>query len=279
MRKQIISFLTLLMFLASCERYEDAGIDLPYKNKLVAVTFLQEGSDSITLMLTRTLPVFEATTFPGTDMIAGADVYVQTSRETLKLVFDETLQQYSGILTAGVLLPGETCRISVSQNNDEVSGSTVIPADITPLVAVKADSILENEIYWPIYNVRYKIQEPGTHNLRFSASVVYSDSTTLPLLAESGELSTPLQKINSGEEALIRFRHIMISSDVHPVRIEIYSQLCNDDYTKYHQSINVNQSSGFGTDGAEPVIVYSNMSNRIGVTAAYNILPVISLKL
>jgi hypothetical protein len=278
MKKHIIPFLILFVLMASCERYEDADIDLPYKNKLVAVTFLEEGSDSISLILTRTQPVFESPLLPS-EAITDADVYIRTSRETLKLSFNEQISQYTGKLHAGVLLAGETCRISILQNNEEVTGSTVIPVDVTSVISVKSGKTVENGYYLDVYDVKYKIQEPGTYNVLLHASVVYSDSSVVPLIVQTGDLSTNIQKITSGIEMQMRFRSLITSNDIHPVRLEIIPQLCNDDYTNYHLSISSDLSLGLGTTGSEAVLIYSNMSNRIGITAAYNILPAISVDL
>jgi hypothetical protein len=142
-------------------------------------------------------------------------------------------------------------------------------------MSLKVDSVLQDGMYVGVYEVRYKIQGSGIYNMFVNALLVLSDSSSFYLNMESGE-QAGIQKINAGREIVLRFKGIATGENIHPVRVEIRPQICNDAYTSYHRSIQITDYSVIGADGAEPVIIYSNMSNRIGIIAAYKTLPGIS---
>lgn len=257
-----ICVLFLVILLGSCERYDYLDLNIPFKQKIVAVTLLEAGNVDIQVSLTHTFPVYENQNFD-IRLVKDAEVYLQHPRETIQLVYSEDEQMYKGTLTTGPLEEGETWTVFVKGAEESIEGTTTIPVSASPVFTTKLDRVIQYDL--PAYrlSISSRFPEGGTHNLKLDVKMIYSDSGVYQTQTQISRLEGG----NASEDVLIS----MLSSEPdYPVRVEITPFLCDDHYLNYSKLL---EKGNQGIPFSEPVISSGSMSNNLGLAGSYVKLP------
>jgi hypothetical protein len=91
--------------------------------------------------------------------------------------------------------------------------------------------------------------------------------STIPM---TGEVFKPMSLMLPGQSVTSRFFASASFTGWYPLNIRCLIVACDEAYAKY---ANATQGWDLGSifPGSEPSLVYSNMSNQIGIIASYNI--------
>lgn len=276
--KKYILYIVSLMLLVSCEKYSEVDLDLPFKNKLVAVSFIEEGSNMFQLALTRTTPVQNTAYLYEPNYITDAEVTLHTPGQSYALTYDTATKVYETTMPAEFFEEGKNYRVSVAQGGETIHGNTHIPGLVTPFASVVLDSVFQYDTYTYFAKISCGITNPGRHNIKLGALMVYSDSSVVPML-QANLVTKPISRLRSGEQTTQTFQSAFSSEFISPVRIDVIIMVCDDVYATYINSLNGVDMSSSGVPFGEPYIMYGNMSNKIGVMGAYRYLPSYSVPL
>lgn len=270
--KNFILYLIFIMLLVSCERYSEVDLELPFKDKLVAVSFVEEGSNTFQLALTRTTPVQSSMYLQEPNYMTDAAVTLKTPDRSYLLNYNTETKFYETTMPAESFEEGKTYQVSIEQGGETIYGSTAIPGSVTPSVSLVLDSVLESGTYTYLANISCGIKAPGTHYIAFNAFMVYSDSSIVAMLPLN-QVAKPVYVLKNGEQATKMFQSAFSSEFVPPVRIEVSVMVCDKAYALYNNTLNGIDLNSSGISFGEPSILDGNMSNRIGVIGSYRYLP------
>ncbi len=266
------------MLFVSCEKYSEVDLVLPFKNKLVSVSFIEEGTNVFQLALTRTTPVTGSAYLNEPNYIGDAVVTLETPGRSYVLNYDTATKFYEATMPSEFFEEGKTYQVSIAQGGETIQGSTRIPGLVTPFASVVFDSIFEGGTYTYFAKISCGIQNPGTHYISVGALMVYSDSSVVPMIPAS-VLTKPVSVLKNGEQTTQTFISAFSSEFVPPVRIDVLITVCDEAYALYNNSLNGIDLGSSGIPFGEPYIMYGNMSNKIGTIGAYRYLPLYSVPL
>jgi hypothetical protein len=264
--KQLLLIFFTIWFFQSCETDEEVLINLPYKKKLVSEVFLCEGDSNFVANLSYTQPVFGKPILTEPVYATTAIALISVGVNTFNLVFDRFNFNYSSSYQPNIIKAGETYYFQASDESETVTGFTQIPLKPEFDFELKLDSSVTNFYY---YNATIKctLKSNFSINAKFIAQMIFNDSSRL-ILTELLGSKIPVLKPNGNLTKILYA--IKPNEFLYPVRIECIGINCNDSYTIYSNATNVFNFSTLLPIN-EPTIAYSNMSNKIGVIAAYSL--------
>ncbi|MGL4596477.1 MAG: DUF4249 domain-containing protein [Bacteroidia bacterium] len=271
-----MSFFALLF--SACER--DADVDLPEtKPKLVLIGFITPQDSFISISLSRSKPIFQAYDVNTNDAVTDATVTIFGNNTSTVLPFDATLQVYRISTTQFQIMAGNEYRVTVSTPQGErVEATTAVPQNsVDASYALTAtDSI---EIYGPgLYTVQAKFQYQFTDNAqetnryRFYVALVLVN--TLSKDTSVSRLTSDFFNDNNGNGQLLSrniegyWANYDSNSTDTAYAYDCWMFNVNSDYDSYHKSL-YNYNGG-GDPFAEPTLIYSNVTDGLGVFAAAN---------
>ncbi|MDP1725899.1 MAG: DUF4249 family protein [Bacteroidota bacterium] len=265
--RNLILITGICIFLTACQKEQVVNYVIPQKQKLFAACFIGD-SDSITsVYLTRTTPVIGSENIDKV-LIKDASVQISTFNQTIGLPYDDNLQVYSTQANTLIIKPGIAYTLKVNAGNESVSGTTVVPVPAAVVLNTKIDSTL---IAGDLFNT-YRIEttclqtSAGRYPIRLAAIMVFEDSGKVELTAEETNLLFEMEQNSSKTVHFTQFGYDIFSK---PVRLEIIALTTDEAYYKYHQNIEKYKLNFFIPFG-EPFFIYSNMSNKIGITGSYS---------
>lgn len=264
--KQLFILLFATLLLASCEREEVITVDVPYKKKLLAEVFLGEGDSVFTANLSYTKPVFGEPNTIEPLYATNAKAQININGNVYGLAYNEFTFNFNADYQPNTIKAGETYYFQASDESETITGFTKIPEKPSFDFEIKFDSSLTDFYY---YNAVIKCTNKSANaiNAKFVAEVIFSDSSKV-FLTETISSKIPFLKQNESiTKKLYAFKP---NEFVYPVRIECYGVSCNDEYAKYSNATGIFNFSNI-LPVSEPTIVYSNMSNKIGIIAAYSL--------
>lgn len=259
-----------LLVLSSCERTENIDAEIPFKSKLIVASIINADDSVIRVSVSRTTPYIGAVPRSEFPAMMDARVLISGSAGSINLIFDASEQLYLGTASPSTIKSGETYKIEVWQNNEYVTGSTVIPDSSTSVSSMLYDSLLSSG--YTTYRARFRCTNTGAHlsNIYLYPFMVYSDSTRYPMMFQQADRIRKLAPCEMMEQ---EYYGIFASEFVYPVRIELMTYVYDPVYTRYlNQVMNMSMSGASGNPFAEPYIQYSNMSNGIGVFGSYRLI-------
>ncbi len=264
--KQLFILLFAALFLASCEREEVISVDVPYKKKLVAEVFLAEGDSIFTANISYTKPVFGERNTTEPLYATNAKAHININGNIYGMAYNEFTFNFNAEYQPNTIKAGETYYFQASDESETITGFTKIPEKPAFDFDIKFDSSLTDVYY---YNAVIKCTNKSANaiNAKFAVEVIFSDSTKLFLIEMSASKIPVLKQNESITKKLYTYKP---NEFVYPVRIECYGVSCNDEYTKYSNATSIFNFSNI-LPVSEPTIAYSNMSNKIGIIAAYSL--------
>lgn len=264
--KNIFISLFAIILLCGCERQEEITVDVPYKKKLVAEVFLGEGDSIFTANLSYTKPVFGAPNTTEPWYATNAKAHINIKGNIYGMAYNEFTFNFNAEYQSNIIKAGETYYFQASDESETITGFTQIPEKPTFDFDIKFDSSLTDFYY---YNAVIKCTNKSlnTINAKFVAQVIFSDSSKVFLTEIT---SSKIQVLKQNESITKKLYTYKPNEFVFPVRIECYGVNCNDEYTKYSNATSIFNFSNI-LPVSEPTIAYSNMSNKIGIIAAYSL--------
>lgn len=263
--KKLLFFSWLLLALVSCERNEILDVDLPFKDLVVTHAFIEAGSSTVVVYLTRTTRVI-GTSQPSTPTYEeDAQVYFDYNNTAYKLEYDSVAKLYT-IDIGGPILAGSFCKVRVYKDGKEVYGETVLPqkVDIDLMLASK-DTIDYNGLRTVRYNFRVKLKSGGSAPILIQPTMILQDSSSLPFSFIGSQRVTILKEGEEIEHSFID-GYGLIHAAVH---IKAIAYHCDPVYAKYYNRFGMFSFGDLEGPFGEPYITSSNMSNGIGNIGSY----------
>lgn len=271
MKKQHIYLIISVLFFISCEKTVD-NVEVPdVEPKLVAACFLEAGSDTATLKLTRSIPIFHASS-GNYDDVKNAQVSISDGQNSVQLQYKNSYLYGDGIYFAhlGALqaTEGQEFRLKITTpDGEEISSSCKVPSSPTTKIdLLDYDSIPNEWGYSTEYSFRFQLQDLGpdeTSYYYFTVLGFWTDPFGNRYEDElySENYGENYQKIKKGDKAIMKFQ----SYDSYD-SLRILAYKTDEHYYHYHHSVSIYEGDN---PFAEPVIIYSNIENGLGVFCAY----------
>jgi len=270
MKIRLLHIAFVLLSLSACQREQVVDLDVPQKSKLVGAVYVGAGTSSVMASVTRTVPVIGTPESFEPKFVANATGTLTDlgTSETWPFAFDAMNNQYSTTLNTSTVEAGRQYRVQFSDDYETVTGTTTVPLPITTSVSVKLDSVLgEGMINSYTAAITCTLLTEGTHNIRLVPVIIFNDTIPYPMTDVFN--TEPVYTINKGGSFSHTFSVPYGYGETVPTGIEVMVLSCDEAYTRYFNS------TGFSYDQfgplSDPSIVYSNMSNNVGVIASYNI--------
>ncbi len=267
--KRVLVFFGCLAGLAlnSCTEMV-TDIDLPVSDpSLVVNTYLSPEDSLILVVLSKSQPLNQVWT--ETDF-SKAVVSLVSSQGSMVIPYDQVIGNiFSLPVSAYPLQPGNTYTLQVSLDGFEtVYGSTTIPPVINTMVEYtgmtrKYDFDMEQFYYFLNFSLT---DLPGQDNYYYARCMISRswDTTYFEDLYEDRGRLFLSDKNNDGGKLYYSFR--TWEEDIHSVRMILYTT--DEAFYRFHRTF----FSFSGDDPfAEPVVVYSNVSNGLGAVGSYRL--------
>lgn len=264
--KLYTAFLALLF--VACERQEDVDMNVPFKRKLVAAVFIGAGDNEVLANINYTSPVFGAPSVIDFQSIPGVSGFVNNGVERFLFGYDTIDKQYKAFPTTPVMV-GQTYEASFTDGNLQTKGKTTVPQPVSVDIAVQFDSILLSD-FLPSYfaNITCTLKSANPAYVKIVPFLVMDDSITSILMTT--QQYAPISLLQPGQSFTAKYYAEVAINGLQPAKISCLIVSCDEAYAQY---ANATQSADYSSilPGSEPSMVYSNMSNNIGVIASYNI--------
>ncbi|MES2780869.1 MAG: DUF4249 family protein [Bacteroidota bacterium] len=266
--KKYISIILVVFVLAGCERQEDVDIDVPYKKKLVAAVFIGAGDSLINATLTYTTPVFGAVPAMDAKYATSATGVLSYNGLATDFNYDSMNLNYTAFTLPHYALAGETYQVNFDDKELSINGKTTIPFPVTMDIQMEFDS--SENLTLPQYRATFTCRVTGDFPayVRIFPVLVMDDSLTfMPMY---GETFKPIKQLQKGDVFTEKYIAASAINGLYPAFIRCIIITCDEAYARYY---NATQGIDFSSiiPGTEPLQVYSNMSNHIGIIASYNV--------
>jgi len=288
----ILLAFVLMLAVSSCDQYLD--VELPGQEPKLVVNGILENRDTIKVSLTQSRSVLEGDEYDSFDQIKNGNVFIKTGAgETFPLVFIEDDNPYDPssyyFLIGHDFAPNERYEIfAESQDLEPVSGQVIFPSDvpIKEISYISLGSSESNENY-DLVEFTVKFEDSTAQNFYQLDGTIYGTST----LYENSFYSSQLypQPVNPayekdygwgsgfgilfsdvllrGENAEMVFRTTLPRD--YDLEVTINLSNVSESYFRYYDSANL-QTYNEGDILSQPVLVYNNIQNGLGVFAAKN---------
>lgn len=265
---KILLFMSFLFLGSACEKIV-TNVDLPdYQPKLVVQCFISPEDSNIIVYVSESSPIFKVGPVYQDLKISDATVRITGQGQDAIIPYLSDHQYYMLPKSAFPILSGATYTLQVSvPDGRSVSASTTVPSKLNT-------SLLINEINWiqgefSDYEMNFRFQDlPGAGDF-YRISAYFSDTdtnlgilNTYELFLEKGErVTSDLNK----DENVFSYR-VNYSTYSKNNKVTLLLLTTNEEYYRYHKTV----FSYVGDDPfSEPVIIYSNIENGLGVFCAY----------
>jgi hypothetical protein len=264
MNRKYIYSLFLISFLWSCDKEDEVDLKIPFQKKLVSAIVIGNTDTNFSAFLSYTTPVYGTGFISDPTIAEQANAFITTENNTYELVYDSIIKRYTQSLNGKSITAGQTFNIKVSDKKETITGKCTIPSDASVTLNMQLDSSL-NTLYY--YNARFtcKLLSPEKKYILLIPKIIFSDSSEVEMQEEQ---FTSLQELTTNTTLERKF----VSNPIFPafpVRIECKVWVCDETFAK-HYNINTTFYAFSGFTIGSPALTYSNMSNKIGVIAAYN---------
>ena len=267
MKQFIYYIIPLLILCSACQREEDVDLSVPYKRKLIAAVFIGAGDSSIDATLNYTSPVLGYPPIMDAQQASAVAGILKIGTTDFPFQYDTIDKQYKTGFLPDHIQPGNTLEVTFADSKEVVAGRTTVPYPVQVDIQFQIDSMMINEI--PQYKATFTTTLiTASGYVKIVPLLLMSDSITeIPMYSESFKPINLLHKGQSFSFSCIAASQI---NGLYPIRVRCLVVACDEAYAHYANST---QSLDFTNTlpGSEPLLVYSNMSNHIGVMASYNI--------
>lgn len=278
--KKRFPYLIILLTLVSCQREKEVGIDVPQESKLVAVVYAGADNSSVVATVTHSTPVIGTSqTYEATyaDNASGTFTDLSTS-EAWNFTYDQDTRLYTANLSTTTIQEGHQYELRFSDDKETVTGTTTVPLPVATHISVLFDSIVTDGFVDQYKaTITCTLLSEGTQNIRLAPVILYNDSFPFPMTDQFG--TQFVFQLSKGQSFTQTFTssYSLGAESYYPTQLEIMVLSCDDAYRKYYNSTGLNYDQ-LGPI-SDPTFVYSNMSNKIGVIASYNISETLNIEL
>jgi hypothetical protein len=275
MKKLLLLFPVTIFLLASCE--EDADIELPeVEPKIVISCFITPQDSIIRAYISRSNPVFNSSTSTTGAAVPNATVMLYGNSSSVQLVYNSITEYYEVSTAVFPVLAGNEYRIDVTHaaSGAHAEATTTVPL-VTPsgFQCTATDTIVSSDP-WNTYGesrFEYSFQDPaGQQNLyRFTVYNVMYDSVMMDTSLNQWSSWDLFNDENADGTAISRnFISWYNEYAGSLIEYDVWLHNCNYDYYMFHQSMN--NYDGGDNPFAEPVQIYTNVTDGLGIFAAAN---------
>ncbi|TND08478.1 MAG: hypothetical protein FD123_2274 [Bacteroidetes bacterium] len=277
MKNLIYTFLfaiVLSVSFVSCEQAAD--IDLPETEpKLVVTCFISPQDTLIIARINRSKPVFQASTVNPSFSVDNATVILAGNSTSVQLTYDADFEWYYVSPSQFQVLPGATYTITVTTPEGEsVNASTTIPVSVPQNYTVTVTSeILDSNSFG--LNEHYMSDNAWTDlagQTDFYRLIWVSVRTNAFLPGDTlystlgGELISDKNN-DGGQIRLLSDGYQFQNTTDTTIAMDFHLVHATPEYYLYHQSV---QNYGGDNPFAEPTLIYTNVTDGLGVFAGYN---------
>lgn len=276
--KRLFYLIAPTLLFASCERELQYTFNMDYTNKLV-VNALMSDMETISVSVSGSVP-FSSVGIP--PMIENANVYIFIDGvKQPKLNYNNFENVYTSSIKP---MAGRTYRIlAEAPGYASVEATAIMPSGGTFLPSVFKDSVFVDSSGFPLGRITASIMDdPATENY-YRVKLFYYESTfgefaELPIDSEDPLVNQFASSQNggvvfsdatfNGKRRDIYFKTPFGYGKGSPKFMLLLENLSKD-YYLYVTSLNNYQNSGSGIF-SEPVFVYTNVKDGLGIFAGYN---------
>ena len=276
--KKIYLIIILGLFFYSCEKTAD-NVNIPdIDPKIVTQSFLTENEDSIIVYVSWSTPIYGTSSY-GFNDIEDANVKITNNGNTIKLNYKanntsmyEKNGYYIGAASSLNMKAGETYTLDISEpKGNHITAETTIPEkpnytlNLSRIDSTKSDWSQYEYTYQYTYNFignnsgdvnYYTIKKMGYSNFYGGGG---KDSAVFNFIYQGSRYI----KVKKGESISL------ICNSYYPLdSAKVYIFNTDKSYYEYHKSIELNR--GGDNPFSEPVIIYSNIKNGLGVFCSYS---------
>lgn len=285
MKIKIIPFLSaglVLIFLAGCEKIV-TNVELPKAvSKLVVHSYISP-TDIVSSRITTSMPITQSVDFSMDRWVKNATVRLTGPGSVSEAMsYDNFLNKYTTTDANFRPLAGQEYQISVSTpDGRQVSGSCKVPRLNTSVRIMKIASSQDGQFSYN-YKVWFEFDdipgEPYFYRIQAFAVEEYIDPNTQQATIRESEVWFNDKKniidtrLREGGTFVVEGQHYFYGWDgPFSFKMKGYRILfLSTDEHYYHFHRSVNQFDG-DNPFAEPVMVYTNINNGLGIFAAYNV--------
>ncbi len=263
--------LPFFLVLASCEKTAD-NVEIPHNEpKPVVQSFLETGQDSVKLYLSQSNPVFYSTTNQTTE-IKDAVVSISDGTNSVNLVYHPDASgfnrgSYDAVASALSFNSGNQINLNITLSDGKtLTSSCVLPAK--PSFKIEFQEIVQSNGYGDkLLKFKFTDLSPNPENYYHIAAIVHGKQGNYIDEMELYDDSNygGIYKISGGSSKTLSYyfwdNYMSIDS------VKFYVLATDEHYYNYHKSV-----YAFEGDNpfAEPVIIYSNIKDGLGVFCGYN---------
>lgn len=263
----------IAIFLSGCDSMI-SDVEVPDSDpKLVITGFLSPADDSVSIIVSKSRPLYEPT--PGYEnqfpTVNNAIVVITDGLNNITLPFNPASGKYQASTTAFPIRPGISYSLSVITPDGYIaSADCTIPEGIAPDIEITGIDTL-NEYGTVSRKVSFKFRDlPGQGQFYgVAAGNFYGDGYAYTYFTEIGfERGEPFVSDKNREEEFFLFKTWDIYEDNEPGNsLYISIAITDENYYKYHKSVN-----SFEGDNpfSEPTPVFSNITGGLGIFAGLN---------
>lgn len=249
-----------------CQKSVEVDLFPPFQRKLVPSIFIGAGDTSATAYLQYTLPLFGDTGTQERVNVKNAKMVLTTPSGPIVLSYDENNQYYYVGLNAPIE-PGQTLRIDVDDSIEQTNGSAVVPQPVDVSVSLTFDSSLFlGELTRYQAKLTYTLNGSQPAYVRIFPQLFMEDGWMENLIDEQ---FTPIKLLLPGQSVTQQFNLVKPYEEAVPSFMQVVVVSCDVHYARYYNSVASSFLEFF--PATEPTMDYSNMSNGIGIIAAYTI--------
>lgn len=267
--KKTLFYIAIVMFvLSSCERQEDVDLNVPFKRKLVAAVFVGAGDSMVRASLSYTTPVFGTVPAIDPERADGAGGILFYNGVQAIFTYDSAAHEHTVYTAPHQAAAGDTYQVIFTDNRESVSGTTVVPNPVELDMRLKFDSVTGGSFQVYQAEITYTLKSSAPAYVKILPILMLDDS--MSIIPMYTEVLKPMVLLHPGQSVTSRFIASASFNGWYPLNIRCLVVACDEAYAKY---ANATQGGDLGSifPGSEPSLVYSNMSNQIGIIASYNI--------
>ncbi|NTW23942.1 MAG: DUF4249 domain-containing protein [Lentimicrobium sp.] len=274
LKNPFLFILSLIMLILSGCDSMISDVEVPDSDpKLVVTGFLSPADDTISIVVSKSRPLYEPTQggenpFP---VVNNAIVIISDGINSITLPFNPLNGAYQTLSEGFPIQPGSNYSLSVTTPDGyNATADCTIPEGIAPDIEITGIDTI-NEYGTVSKRVSFRFRDlPGQGQFyRIAAGTFYGEDYSYTYFNETGfERGEPFVSDKNREEEYFLFKTWDIYEDNSPGNtLYVSISITDQNYFNYHKSVN-----SFEGDNpfSEPTPVFSNITGGLGIFAGLN---------
>ncbi len=265
MRNIYSVILSLVMLLSSCEKQQVIDKNPGNNPKVFLSGFVGSGDSSHYFLVGKSMPVFGSSDMES-DTITDATVTLDDGKQQLVFFYDAVSGTYtSGTTSAFKILQGVPLRVSLSWQGQLLSALSVPPVASPYQMQITYDSLFAEGVVE--FRIKLVVKNTGGRSIFLRAGGLAEDESlnSQALFTKSG---TEIVAVEPGNTAIFE---LFTNANYFPnpdqtLKALVYLLQCSPEYYQYYESL---RRRSIFSPGGDANIVYSNITNGLGIFATY----------